>query len=65
LLAPLLVGLGVNHLSVAGQSVGAVRQALANVTLDACRAAGDAALRAYSSAAVEQIAEALTSVSAS
>jgi phosphotransferase system enzyme I (PtsI) len=60
LLAPLLLGLGVTHLSVAAHSVRDVRQALANVTLEACRAAGNAALRAHTSAEVEQIAEALT-----
>jgi phosphoenolpyruvate-protein phosphotransferase len=56
LLAPLLVGLGVTHLSVAAQSVGTVRQALTGLSLDACRSAGDAVLRAHTSAEVQQIA---------
>jgi phosphoenolpyruvate-protein kinase (PTS system EI component) len=60
LLAPLLVGLGVTQLSVAAHSVQAVRQALADVTLEACRTAADAALRAHTSAEVQQIADALT-----
>ena len=59
LLAPLFVGLGVSHLSVAAQSVGAVHQALASLDLAACRAAADAALQAHTSAEVQQIAESL------
>jgi len=60
LMAPLLVGLGVTHLSVAAQSVRAVRQALAGLSLDVCREAGAAVLRAQTSAAVQEIAEALS-----
>jgi len=60
LLAPLLVGLGVTHLSVAAHSVGTVHQALTGLSLDACRAAGDAVLRAHTSAEVQQIANSLT-----
>ena len=59
LLAPLFVGLGVSHLSVAAQSVGAVHQALASLDLAACRAAADAALQAHTSAEVQEIAESL------
>jgi phosphoenolpyruvate-protein phosphotransferase len=58
-IAPLLVGLGVTHLSVAAQSVRAVRQALAGLSLDACRAAAAAVLRAQTSADVQEIAEGL------
>jgi phosphotransferase system enzyme I (PtsI) len=59
LLAPLFVGLGVSHLSIAAQSVGAVHQALASLDLAACRAAADAALQAHTSAEVQEIAESL------
>jgi phosphoenolpyruvate-protein kinase (PTS system EI component) len=59
LLAPLLVGLGVNHLSLAAHSVRTVHQALTDLDLDACRAAADAALRAHSRGEVQQIAEGL------
>jgi phosphocarrier protein FPr len=59
LLAPLLVGLGVTQLSVAAHSVRDVRKALADLTLEACRATADAALRAHTSAEVQQVAEAL------
>jgi phosphotransferase system enzyme I (PtsI) len=59
LLAPLLVGLGVTHLSVAPQSVRAAYEALARLDLDVCRAAADAALRAHTSAEVQAIAEQL------
>jgi phosphoenolpyruvate-protein kinase (PTS system EI component) len=59
LLAPLLVGLGVSHLSVAAHSVRAVHQALAGLSLEACRAAGAAALLAHSSAEVLEIAQTL------
>ncbi|TYB51450.1 phosphoenolpyruvate--protein phosphotransferase [Nonomuraea sp. PA05] len=44
LLAPLLVGLGVTSLSMAGVCVPAVREALAEVTLDECRERARAAL---------------------
>jgi len=60
LVAPLLVGLGVTHLSVASQSVRSVREALTDLSLDACRAAADAALRAHTSAEVQQVANGLT-----
>src|SRR5919202_941561 len=60
LLAPLLVGLGVTHLSVAAHSVRDVRKALATLDVDACRAAGDAALSAHTSAEVQRIPEAFT-----
>jgi phosphoenolpyruvate-protein phosphotransferase len=59
LLAPLLVGLGVTHLSVAAHSVRAVHQALTGLDLDACRAAADAALQAHTSAEVQAIGEGL------
>lgn len=59
LLAPLLVGLGVTHLSVAAHSVQTVHHALAGVSLDACRAAGEAALNARTSAEVQEIAQVL------
>ena len=59
LLAPLLVGLGVNQLSVAPQSVRAVHQALAGMKLDGCRAAASAALQARTSAEVQALAEAV------
>jgi phosphoenolpyruvate-protein phosphotransferase len=59
LLAPLLVGLGVSHLSVAANSVRTVHQALTDLDLDACRAAADAALRAHSRGEVQQSAEGL------
>lgn len=59
LLAPLLVGLGVNQLSVAPPSVRDVHQALAALDLDACRAAAKAALRARTSAEVQALAEAV------
>jgi phosphotransferase system enzyme I (PtsI) len=46
LLAPVLVGLGVTSLSMAGAAVKAVGARLAALTLDRCRAAADAALSA-------------------
>src|SRR6266542_2579922 len=55
-LAPLLAGLGVTHLSVAAQSVATVHQALTGSSLDACRAAAAAALRAHTVAEVQRIA---------
>ena len=59
LLAPLLVGLGVTHLSVAAHSLQAVRLALAGLTLTACRLAAEAALRAQTSPEIRELAEAL------
>jgi phosphoenolpyruvate-protein phosphotransferase len=59
LLAPLLIGLGVTHLSVAAHSVRAVHQALAGLSLTACQAAGAAALTAQTSAEVQEIAQRL------
>jgi phosphocarrier protein FPr len=59
LLAPLFVGLGVSHLSVAAQSVAPLHQALSGLQPDACRAAAAAALRAHTSADIRAIAEAL------
>jgi phosphoenolpyruvate-protein phosphotransferase len=59
-LAPLLVGLGVTHLSVAAQSVRIVHEALSNLDTAACNAAAAAALRAHTSAEVQQIANRLT-----
>ena len=59
LLAPLLVGLGVTHLSVAAHSLQAVRLALAGLTLAACRLAAEAALRAQTSPEIRELAEAL------
>jgi hypothetical protein len=59
LLAPLLVGLGVTHLSVATHSLSAVNQTLAGVDLAACRAAANAALQAQTSAGVQEVAEVL------
>jgi len=59
LLAPLLVGLGVTHLSVAAHSLQAVRLALAGLTLAACRLAAEAALRAQTSTEIRELAEAL------
>ena len=57
LVAPLLVGLGVSQLSVGANSVRHVHQALAGLSLDACRAAADAALHARTAAEVQAIAE--------
>jgi phosphoenolpyruvate-protein phosphotransferase len=59
LLAPLLVGLGVTQLSVAAGGVRTVHSALAGLELEACQAAGDAALHAHTSADVQAIAEGL------
>ncbi len=58
-LAPLLVGLGVTHLSVAAQSVRTVYEALSNLNAVDCNAAAAAALRAHTSADVQQIANRL------
>ncbi|MFJ9752290.1 phosphoenolpyruvate--protein phosphotransferase [Streptomyces chartreusis] len=46
LLAPVLVGLGVSSLSMAAPAVAAVRDALAQLTLQHCRSLADAALDA-------------------
>ncbi len=59
LLAPLLVGLGVTHLSVAAHSIQPIRQALAGLTLAACRHAAEAALQAQTTAEVRELAETL------
>jgi phosphoenolpyruvate-protein phosphotransferase (PTS system enzyme I) len=59
LVAPLLVGLGVSHLSVAASSVRQVYQSLAPLSVERCRAAADAALRAHTGAEVQQIVERL------
>jgi phosphoenolpyruvate-protein kinase (PTS system EI component) len=59
LIAPLLVGLGVSHLSVGASSVAQVHKALLGLSLDACRAAADAALRARTSTDVGAIVETL------
>jgi phosphocarrier protein FPr len=59
LIAPLLVGLGASHLSVAASSVAQVHKALVGLSLDACRAAADAALRARASTDVRAIVETL------
>jgi phosphotransferase system enzyme I (PtsI) len=55
LVAPLLVGLGVGQLSVGVTSLRPVHQALAGLTLEQCRAAAEAALRASTSAEVRSI----------
>jgi phosphoenolpyruvate-protein kinase (PTS system EI component) len=55
LVAPVLVGLGVNQLSVGINSVRHVHQALHGLSLDACRVAAEAALRVGTSAEVVQI----------
>ncbi|MDX8151698.1 phosphoenolpyruvate--protein phosphotransferase [Patulibacter brassicae] len=56
LLAPVLVGLGVTSLSMAAASVPDVRAALAERTLEECRALADAVLAAPDAAAARQIA---------
>jgi phosphotransferase system enzyme I (PtsI) len=58
LIAPLLVGLGVTQLSVGANSIREVHESLAGLTLEACRTAAEAAVRAHTSAEVRQIAEA-------
>ena len=57
LIAPLLVGLGVRQLSVGVSSVRQVHEALTRFSLDDCRAAADAAVRARTSAEVHAIAQ--------
>ena len=54
--AALLVGLGVEELSVAPASIGLIRQALASIDLDACREAAGLALGAGSVSEVRRIA---------
>jgi phosphoenolpyruvate-protein kinase (PTS system EI component) len=56
LLAPLLVGLGVTHLSVASGAMAPLRQALAGLEIDRCRALAHEALEARSAAEVRRIA---------
>jgi phosphoenolpyruvate-protein phosphotransferase len=56
LLAPLLVGLGVTELSVAPGAIAPLRQALAGLGIDRCRALAHAALEARSAAEVRRIA---------
>ncbi|MFJ8636345.1 phosphoenolpyruvate--protein phosphotransferase [Streptomyces sp. NPDC093568] len=51
LLAPVLVGLGVSSLSMAAPAVAAVRDTLAQLTLEQCRSLADAALDAPTPAA--------------
>lgn len=57
LVAPLLVGLGVNQLSVSVGSVRQVHEALAALHLADCRAAADAALHTSTSGEVRAIAQ--------
>ena len=52
LVGPILVGLGVTALSVAPGSVGAVRARMADLTIERCRAAAEAALGARTIAEV-------------
>jgi len=59
LVAPLLVGLGVSHLSVGAGSLRQVHQALAPLSLEVCRAAADAALQARTGAEVRAIVQRL------
>jgi phosphoenolpyruvate-protein phosphotransferase len=56
LLAPLLVGLGVTHLSVAPGAIAPLHQALAGLPIDRCRALARAALEARSAAEIRRIA---------
>jgi phosphoenolpyruvate-protein kinase (PTS system EI component) len=55
LIAPLLVGLGVSHLSVGVSSVRQVHDGLSRFSLSACEAAAHAALRAHGKAEVRAI----------
>jgi len=55
LAAPILVGLGVRGLSAAAAAVPAVKAALRAVTIDACRAAAEAALRLTSAEEVRAL----------
>lgn len=59
LIAPLLVGLGVSRLSVGTSSVRHVHEFLSDFSLEACRAAADAVLRACTSAEVRTVAQEL------
>jgi phosphoenolpyruvate-protein kinase (PTS system EI component) len=59
LAAALLVGLGVDELSVAPASIGRAREALAGLDVDACREAAVRAVAAGSVAEVRQIAAGL------
>jgi phosphoenolpyruvate-protein phosphotransferase len=59
LAAALLVGLGIDELSVAPGSLGRLRACLAGLDVDACRAAADRSTAASSVAEVRQIAAAL------
>jgi phosphoenolpyruvate-protein kinase (PTS system EI component) len=61
LVAPVLVGLGVNQLSVGRNSVRLVHEALQGLSINACRAAAQAALRATTSADVLRIVHELRS----
>jgi phosphoenolpyruvate-protein kinase (PTS system EI component) len=57
LAAPLLVGLGVDALSVAPPLLAGLRQRLSTVALDVCREAAADVLQASSLSEVERIAE--------
>ncbi|MFL5769175.1 MAG: putative PEP-binding protein, partial [Chloroflexota bacterium] len=57
--AALLVGLGVDELSVAPSSVAPIRDMLAGLDVDACRSAAERACAASSAVEVQAIAEAL------
>jgi phosphotransferase system enzyme I (PtsI) len=59
LIAPLLVGLGVSHLSVGVASIRQVHDVLSGFTLAQCQAAAHAALQAGTSAEVHAIAQEL------
>ena len=54
------MGLGVSRLSVGANSIRQVRQALDGLTLEACRTAAGAALRAGTSAEVREVARSLS-----
>jgi phosphotransferase system enzyme I (PtsI) len=54
LLAAVLVGLGVRSLSMAASGIGAVRQVLGSLTLAACEALAQAALRAEDAAGAKE-----------
>jgi phosphotransferase system enzyme I (PtsI) len=54
LLAAVLVGLGVRSLSMAAPGIGAVRQVLGSLTLEACEALAQAALRAEDAAGAKE-----------
>jgi phosphoenolpyruvate-protein kinase (PTS system EI component) len=59
LIAPLLAGLGVSHLSVGASNVRQVHQALVGLTLGPCRSVAEAALRRGTSAEVRELAQTL------